>query len=498
MLDKVDLSRKLGKNEYRQAVKELGARIGELQRRQRAEGIPVMVVFEGWEGSGKGAQMNQLITPLDPRGFKVQNVTDAFMSDTFYPPMHPFWRTIPPAGRMSIYNRSWYRKAIDSWRIPKDTGHREMERKLEEIRSFERQLVNGGYLLIKLFLHIDRSEQKKRLQSLKSEEGQGVRGKEELKAYKNYDSILPILEEVIRETDRAYAPWTIVEAHDRRFATIKVLSVVARALEDRLSQPPASEPAEPSALSELEETVTTPTVLSKVDLSQNSDNVDKKEVASLQRRIRRMEYVLYRKRRPMVIAFEGWDAAGKGGCIKRLTQEMDPRGYEVIPVGAPNDFERRHHYLWRFWQDFPKAGHVAIFDRTWYGRVLVERVEGLCSQLEWQRAYSEINDMEKQWHDSGAIVMKFWLQIDKDEQLRRFQSREQTPEKKWKITDEDWRNREKWDLYEKAVEEMLWRTSTPYAPWTIVEANYKPYARLKVLRTVLSMGEKALKEGNKG
>lgn len=492
MLEKVDLSRKLGKDEYRQAVKELGARLGELQRQQREAGIPVMVVFEGWEGAGKGAQMNQLILPLDPRGFRVQNVTESFMSDPFYPAMYPFWSAIPPAGRMSIYNRSWYRKAIELWRTPEGSRQGELERKLEEIRSFERQLVDGGYLLIKLFLHIDRSEQKKRLQRIKSDEAQGVRGQEELNAYKNYDSILPVLEEVIRETDRAHSPWTIVEAHDRRFATVKVLSVVARALENRLNQPKIETAKESSVLSQLEEAVTTPTVLSKVDLSMEPEDSHKKEMVSLQRRIRRMEYSLYRERRPMVIAFEGWDAAGKGGCIKRLTQEMDPRGYEVIPVGAPNDFERRHHYLWRFWQDFPKAGHVAIFDRTWYGRVLVERVEGFCSHLEWRRAYSEINDMEKQWNDSGAIVIKFWLQIDKDEQLRRFQSREETPEKKWKITDEDWRNREKWDLYEKAVEEMLWRTSTPYAPWTIVEANSKDYARLKVLRTVLSMGEEAL------
>nr|WP_321500268.1 polyphosphate:AMP phosphotransferase [uncultured Dethiosulfovibrio sp.] len=491
MLEKVDLSRKLGKKEYRQAVKELGAKIGDLQRRQREAGIPVMVVFEGWEGAGKGAQMNQLILPLDPRGFRVQNVTDSFTSDPFYPPMYPFWNAIPPAGRMSIYNRSWYRKAIDSWREPNE-GNQGLERKLGEIRSFERQLADGGYLLIKLFLHIDRSEQKKRLQRLKGDGSKGVRGQDELNAYKNYDSILPVLEEVMRETDRAYAPWTIVEAHDRRFATVKVLSVVARALENRLNQPKVEVAKEPVVLSELEEAVTTPTVLSKVDLSLEPDDNYKKEMGSLQRRIRRMEYTLYRKRRPMVLAFEGWDAAGKGGCIKRLTEEMDPRGYEVIPVGAPNDFERRHHYLWRFWQDFPKAGHVAIFDRTWYGRVLVERVEGYCSPLDWRRAYSEINDMEKQWHDSGAIVMKFWLQIDKDEQLRRFQSREETPEKNWKITDEDWRNREKWDLYEKAVEEMLWRTSTPYAPWTIVEANSKAYARLKVLRTVLERGEEAL------
>ncbi len=493
MLEKVDLSRKLRKAEYRQATKELGIKLGELQRRQRETGIPVMVVFEGWEGSGKGAQMNQLILPLDPRGFRVQNVTEAFLSDPFFPPMSPFWKTIPPEGRISIYNRSWYRPAMDLWKIPEERRGTALARKMEEIRTFERQLVDGGYLIIKIFLHIDKDEQKKRLKRLAENEAQGIRSREDLKIYRKYDEILPVIEEIIGETDRSYAPWTVVEAHDRRFAAVKVLSVVARELETRLSQEREERPSPTVEISRFEESVTTPTVLSKVDLSVDPpENVDK-EIMYLQKGLRAMEYSLYRERKPMIVAFEGWDAAGKGGCIKRLTQNMDPRGYEVIPVGAPNDFERRHHYLWRFWQNLPKAGHVAIFDRTWYGRVLVERVEGLCSKEDWQRAYSEINDMEKQWREHGAIIVKFWLQIDKEEQLKRFQSREQTPEKSWKITDEDWRNREKWDLYEKAVEEMLWRTSTTYSPWTIVEANSKDYARIKVLKTVLFRGTEALK-----
>ena len=195
----------------------------------------------------------------------------------------------------------------------------------------------------------------------------------------------------------------------------------------------------------------------------------------------------------MVLGFEGWDAGGKGGAIKRLTEKMDPRGFVVNPTASPNDIEKAHHYLWRFWRAVPKDGHIAIFDRTWYGRVMVERIEGFCTKQEWQRAYKEMNDMEKDWADAGAVVMKFWMQIDKDEQERRFKARQENPEKQWKITDEDWRNREKWDQYEDAVNEMLIRTSTEYAPWIVVEGNCKYYARIKVLETVVDAIEKRLK-----
>lgn len=205
----------------------------------------------------------------------------------------------------------------------------------------------------------------------------------------------------------------------------------------------------------------------------------------MQNRVRDLEHEIYLRRMPVVIIFEGWDAAGKGGNIKRLTAPLDPRGYEVAPIGAPNDIEKAHHYLWRFWSKIPKGGHICIFDRSWYGRVMVERVEGFCSQEEWKRAYREINEMEEQWIHFGATVIKFWLQIDKEEQMRRFEERQQIAYKQWKITNEDWRNREKWDVYKEAVDEMLFRTSTNHAPWTIVESNCKLYGRIKVLETVI-------------
>lgn len=234
-------------------------------------------------------------------------------------------------------------------------------------------------------------------------------------------------------------------------------------------------------------------VLQGIDLDKTLTREEyKRKKKELQKRLLVLHNKMYLKRVPVILAFEGWDAGGKGGAIKRLTQAMDPRGYEVVPVAAPNDIEKAHHYLWRFWEKIPKAGHMAIFDRTWYGRVLVERIEGFASEEEWSRAYSEINNMEEQFTNAGYIVLKFWMHIDKEEQERRFHERENTPAKQWKITDEDWRNRAKWDEYEKAVDEMVVRTSTENAPWIVVEANSKYYARIKVLETVVAALEERL------
>jgi polyphosphate kinase 2 (PPK2 family) len=235
------------------------------------------------------------------------------------------------------------------------------------------------------------------------------------------------------------------------------------------------------------------TILDRVDLKLSLSRPKyERELGQLQRRLFELEHRLYAARIPAVIVYEGWDAAGKGGNIRRLAQGLDPRGYEVIPVAAPTPDELAHHYLWRFWRKLPKAGHIAIFDRSWYGRVLVERVEGFCSEAAWQRAYQEINEFERQLADFGTVLVKFWLHIDRDEQLRRFKDRQKNRFKQWKITDEDWRNREKWGSTEVAVIDMLQRTSTSYAPWTILEANCKLHARIKALRTVAEALERAL------
>lgn len=499
MLELVDLTKKLCKGECKEAVGKLRDRLAELQRRARDLGLPVLLVFEGWEGAGKGTLMNDLILSLDPRGFEVRNLGTPTEEERFYPFLWRYWRWTPARGRMVLFSRSWYRHVFDD-RLDGRVAGKKLEEAYGDILNFERQLATGGTLLVKFFLHISAKEQKKRLKALEENPVTAWRvSPRDWELHARYDERLRIVEEMLQRTDTGHAPWTVVESHDHDYAVVKVLATVVDALERAVrarefpleaakTPPPVETGVEESSQNTppLTASALRPTVLGNVDLSRSiSPKAYDAEIKDLQERFRSAQYALYRKRLPLVIAFEGWDAAGKGGCIKRLTQRLDPRGYQVVPIAAPNDLERSHHYLWRFWVSFPKGGHVAIFDRSWYGRVLVERVEKFASEEAWRRSYGEINEMELHWCRFGARVLKFWLHINQEEQLRRFEDRKNTPEKNWKITDEDWRNREKWPQYEAAVEEMLWRTSTAHAPWTIVEANDKPFARIKVLRTVV-------------
>jgi polyphosphate kinase 2 (PPK2 family) len=234
-------------------------------------------------------------------------------------------------------------------------------------------------------------------------------------------------------------------------------------------------------------------VLGALDQTKQLDDEEAKDqLASLQGRLHRLAQRIADERRSVVVVFEGADAAGKGGTIRRISAAMDARNYEVIPVAAPNEIERQYHYLWRFWKALPRLGRITIFDRSWYGRVLVEPAEGFCSEAEWQRAYEEINAFEEQLARAGTIVVKFWLAITEDEQLRRFREREQVSFKQFKIGPEDWRNREKWPLYEALVHRMVSQTSTDQAKWTLVEANDKKHARVKALRTLCERIEASL------
>lgn len=503
MLEKIDLSRKLGKEEYKRMTPVLGERLGSFQRKARDRNIPVVILFEGWEASGKGTLMNELILPLDPRGFRVHYVHSSAddNQNAYWPPMRRFWALTPPRGRIGIFSRSWYRLILDK---PRSIVT------YEDISSFERQLSQDGCLIVKFFLHISKKEQKKRLKRMDEDAASTWRVSErEWEDHKNYDATVKLIEEMIQKTDKAYAPWTIVESNDKRYATVKILTTVADCIERRLEQeekarnlaseqpfPSVASAKEEEAIDESENPILSSlalSVLKNLDLDKQLEKGEyKKKLPVLQNRLRELQYELYKVRRPMVVVFEGPDAAGKGGCIKRLTQRLDPRGYQVSPTASPNDWEKAHHYLWRFWDAFPKAGHICIYDRSWYGRVLVERVEGFAAEWEWRRAYEEINEMEAQWFDYGCIILKFWLQIDSDEQLARFTERQRNPDRNWKITPEDWRNREKWSAYEEAAEEMILRTSTTFAPWTIVQANDKEFARIKVLRKTVGVAEKAL------
>jgi len=496
MLANIDLTRTVAKEDFKKAKPELEIKLVTLQRQAIQLKVPILLLFEGWDASGKGSLINDLILPLDPRGFKVHSIPRPTEDEILRPFLWRFWVRTPAQGRIAIFDRGWY-WPVWTERVNKDMSRTALERTTHDISSFERQLVDGGTVIIKFLLHISKKEQKRRFKKLLKTKATAWRvTKDDLKRHKQYEKYLNVMEQSLAQTDTNYAPWTIIEAHDRRFALLKMYHTVIHRLEEHFKNIEQRK-ASPATATRIVTTPASliPSILDKVDLSLAVErDTYRKELEEGQDRIRELEHEMYVKRVPAVLAYEGWDAAGKGGTLRRLVQRMDPRGYEVVPVAAPSDEEKAHHYLWRFWRQMPKAGHMAIFDRSWYGRVLVERVEGFCSEIEWRRAFSEINEMEEHMANFGTVILKFWLHIDQNEQLRRFKEREKIEYKRWKITEEDWRNRKKWDVYMEAVNEMIYRTSTPYAPWVIVESNNKQYARLKVVRTVVKALEKALKK----
>ena len=345
---------------------------------------------------------------------------------------------------------------------------------------------------MKFFFQFSKKEQKKRLRTLQADKNTRWRVSEsDLHQNKHYDEYLDMYDKYLEDTNRSAAPWYIIDAKDSKWAELQVLRFLNQGIETALKNHALAAPIRqnPFPLNR------TP-LLSEITLADKviSDQEYKKELDRLQKKLHTLHNELYRRKIPVIIAYEGWDAAGKGGNIKRITAALDPRGFEVLPIASPEPHEKARHFLWRFWTRLPKDGHIAIFDRTWYGRVMVERLEGFCSENDWQRAYNEINEFEKELAEWGAVVIKFWVQIDNATQLARFTDRQNTPEKQWKITDEDWRNREKWDLYEEATNEMLQKTNTTFAPWYILESNDKKYARIKALRIVVDSLKKACKE----
>ena len=375
--------------------------------------------------------------------------------------------------------------------LRKELTGEDYEKRIESIRRFERQLTDNGYLVLKFFMQIDKEEQKLRMDKLCSSQDTRWRVSEFDKwQQEHYRKCEKVYDRYLRDTNASTSPWYIIDAKDKKWAELQVMDTLVSSIEVALQNQSHSVPI----LQNIFPLVKMPK-LADVELTGKTidDEEYDKELKKLQSKLSELHNRLYRKRIPVIITYEGWDAAGKGGNIKRITGALDPRGYEVHPIASPEPHEKARHYLWRFWTRLPKDGHIAIFDRTWYGRVMVERLEGFCSENDWKRAYNEMNEFEKELSDWGAVIIKFWVQIDKDTQLARFNDRQNNPEKQWKITDEDWRNREKWDQYEEAVNEMLKKTSTAYAPWHILESMDKRYARIKALKIVIKELEKALK-----
>ena len=476
--------------ELKQRLKAAEEKLSQQQMRLKEKRLPVLVLIEGWGAAGKGSAIGQIIKNIDPRFFKVFSMPSTPTEEERRRPfLYRFFEKIPEAGKFTFLDSGWMDQIMKE-RLDGKLDDKAYAQRVDSVKRFERGLTDNGYLVLKFFFHISKKEQENRIEALLSEKDTAWRVSEgDLWQNRHYDKCLEAFDRYLDDTNTPSAPWYIVNSKSKKFAELQVMETLCMGIETALHNESLAVPLLQNAFPLIKMPKLRDVPLEGKTLDEEEY---KKELKELQAKLGQLHNRLYRKRVPVIIAYEGWDAAGKGGNIKRLTGALDPRGFEVHPIASPEPHEKARHYLWRFWTRLPKDGHIAIFDRTWYGRVMVERLEGFCSENDWQRAYYEMNEFEQELHNWGAVILKFWVQIDKDTQLARFTERQNTPSKQWKITDEDWRNREKWDLYEQAVDEMLQKTSTTYAPWHILESVDKKYARIKALQTVIDALEKAL------
>ncbi len=475
--------------ELKARLKAAQEKLGIQQMLLKEKKLPVLVLIEGWGAAGKGSAIGQIIKNIDPRFFNVFSVGAPSEEELRKPFLARYFEKIPEAGKFTLLDSGWMDEIMKG-RLHDGLDDDAYAARVESVKRFERTLTDNGYLVLKFFFHISKKEQAARIESLRSNKDTAWRVSQgDIWQNKHYEQCLDAFDRYLDDTNTPSAPWYLIDSKQKKFAELQVLEILCTGIDTALQN-------ESMAVPLLQNTFPLKKMPKLKDVSLKnktiSDKEYKEELQKLQKKLNALHYRLYRKRVPVIIVYEGWDAAGKGGNIKRLTGALDPRGYEVHPIASPQPYEKARHYLWRFWTRLPKTGHIAIFDRSWYGRVMVERLEGFCSENDWQRAYYEMNEFEQELAGWGAVVLKFWVQIDKDTQLARFTERQNTPSKQWKITDEDWRNREKWDQYETAVDEMLQKTSTTYAPWHILESVDKKYARIKALKIVIEALEKAL------
>ncbi len=489
MLKDYEPEKTLDKSEMAEEIKALREKLLGQQQLIRDAKIPILVLVEGWAAAGKGSLIKELISEIDPRFYHVASPSVIPEDEMRYPFLYPYATAIPENGKITFLDSGWMEACVRKL-LKREITHTEYNHRVRQVNEFERQLRDGGYLIIKLFVDIGRKEQSERLSALLENVDTEWRvTREDLWQHREYKRFRDAYNDFMEATRQA-APWHILDGEKRKSAVYTALKCLVGGIEDALRDGRYTGEPFDEAFPLLEMPH-----LSDVDLSpEMDDETYKKQLKKLQGRLAELHNVIYRKKIPVILCYEGWDAAGKGGNIRRVAYPLDPRGCDVMPIASPEPHELARQYLWRFWTRLPRSGHICIFDRTWYGRVMVERLEGFCSEKDWQRAYNEINEFERQLTDWGAVVIKFWIHIDQDTQLARFTERQNTPEKQWKITDEDWRNREKWPQYEVAVDEMLQKTSTENAPWYIIESNDKKYARIKTLKIIVHALEKACEE----
>ena len=532
ILEKVEFDNEpLSKEEYKAKRDSLMERLVVLQQQARSEGIGLVVLFEGWNGAGKGSRISDLMYNLDARATSVHVSGDVDQAalrhfpgksrgvSDFYPFMQQYWRALGERGTITFFDKGWYSAAIQRMMAhaadESPSLRDEARRYAMSVHDFERQLTDDGYVVVKLFLHVSKKAQRKRLERLHDDPATRWRVPDKkLASAWSYEEERKLYGKLLEVSNFDFAPWTVVNGEDKRRANIVIASTLIDAIEGALAKKRALAEAGASALPEGVQVASSydpdlaapdssafPIVADypRVDGVDHSLAMDpeeyRRELKKLQKRLHKLENIMYQKRVPLMIMYEGWDAAGKGGNIKRVAQALDARAYTIFPSPAPTKPELMHPHLWRYWTRLPKAGHVGIYDRSWYGRVLVERVEGFATHEQWSRAYDEINQFERDMVDWGAILLKFWVDVSPEEQLRRFEDRASDPAKQWKITDEDWRNREKYPQYKQAIDDMFRLTSTTFAPWVVLESDDKKHARIKALRIIVKALEERLEHG---
>lgn len=531
MLEMVEFGRpKMPKEDYKAAHDALMERLVTLQQQARSAGVGLVVLFEGWNGAGKGSRISDLMYHLDARATSVHVGLDLDVEEErsfagrawgvtgYYPLMQEFWKALGERSSITFYDRGWYTAVIQHMLhsapakllVPKE----DERHYLESIHDFERQLSDDGYTVVKFFVHVTKEGQLKRLRGLRDDPATRWRvPKDKLESAKNYDAVYQLYDRLLERSDYDFAPWVLIDGEDSRRANLTIARTLVEALEQGIARkapasaapavgtpgasvvPAGSVPAAGAPRSSRFPIVAGYPQVDAIDHGLTLGEEDyRHERKGLQKRLFRLENLMYQRRVPLMIMYEGWDAAGKGGNIKRVAQALDARAYTIFPSPAPTKPELAHPFLWRYWTRLPKAGHVGMYDRSWYGRVLVERVEGFAAPDEWARAYDEINEFEHDLVDWGAILLKFWVDVSPEEQLRRFREREANPAKQWKITPDDWRNRDKYPEYKAAIDDMFRLTSTTYAPWVVLESDDKRYARVKALRLIVEALEERLGE----
>ena len=491
MFETVEIGHKIRKSVFKRREPQLRARLLDLQYKllEKRE-FPVLVLVNGLDGAGKSETFNLFNEWMDPRHIRTVAFGKPTAWDLERPAMWRFWQTLPAKGQIGILVGAWYLDPLNT-RVYRGGKRGAFERRLERIRRFERMLVAEGALILKFWFHLSKDAQEKRLKDLSESRKSAWRvTEEEWKQSRNYDRYVKTAEEMLSHTSTGEAPWEIIDGSDHEYRSLTAGALLEETLAARLAgKRAAPSPEPPPPMPPLDKR----TLLKSFDYSRALErDVYKEKLVKFQGRLNRIMRGDAMRNRSLVAVFEGMDAAGKGSTIRRLTQALDARFYRVIPIAAPTEEERAQPYLWRFWRHVPGRQRTTIFDRSWYGRVLVERVEGFAAEPDWMRAYHEINEFEEQLAEAGAIVVKFWMAITPEEQLRRFKERETTSYKRYKITPDDWRNRKKWPQYELAVNDMVERTSTEIAPWNIVASDDKLWSRIAVLKTLVHTLEKAL------